>query len=344
MLGKYDRVVLIDTENVHNECMEHLSELTENDLLILMQSENSFKILLEDIDIIRSWKCKIKVIKIKNGIQNAMDFCLVSEMAYRFAIMPNAKFYVISNDHGYRPVISVWRARGIDVKLFGSTECLKYDEISNCILQGELLNQVLKEHRKQLENKVTIKDIVTKAVADSEYTEACEDNAYESTDINLEELKYATNECEYSIKDNVKESTDNETESIEENIEQNNNSNNTDEKEIDNIKREQIEQCINDINEIKKSRREKKESELKDVPLDELEDSLMPDRDFNAKKLKQLVGDFSKARESKLVTIILNNSNFIDAEFQLRDVIKKNADKHIGAIEENWNIFRHSSD
>ena len=135
MIGKYDRVVLIDTENIHGECVEHIKELNENDLLILMQSENSFKLALEDINTIRSWRCKVKVIKIKNGIQNAMDFCLVSELSYRFATMPKAKFYIISNDHGYRPVVSVWRARGIDVKLFGSAECIKYDEITNMIIQ-----------------------------------------------------------------------------------------------------------------------------------------------------------------------------------------------------------------
>lgn len=335
MNGKYNKVVLIDTENVHTECLSHLSVLDENDLLILMQSENSFKIALEHIGIIRSWKCKIKVVKIKNGTPNAMDFCLVAELAYRFPLMPKSEFYIISNDHGYRPAVSIWHSRGFNVKLFGSPECLKYPKITNYILQGELLNKILCEQRKNEENKVTLKDIVPKLVDDSDFSD---EDTLEEYDNNIEddiiyaddevyEEEYTYEEDEYDKYNECDNEEITETEEAEE----------TDVTLPDNIS-----QCIDEINEVKKNRKQKMEEELSGLSLDELEESMMSDREYNAKKLREYVSEFSTTRENKLVSIILSNKEFADAEVQLQDVFKKNSDKYLPNIESNWNIFRHN--
>lgn len=161
MCKKYNRIVAIDTENMHHDnSIEFISILDENDLLILMQSEESFKMKIEDINIIRTWKCDIEVVKVKNGTENAMDFGLIAAIAYRFGTLMDSKFYIISNDNGFRPIITIWRARGIDIKLFGSLECLAYDNISNFVLQGDKLNQVLTDIRKTNQNENDIEDIL----------------------------------------------------------------------------------------------------------------------------------------------------------------------------------------
>lgn len=153
---RYNRIIAVDTENIHKEnSIKYVSILNEDDLLVLMQSEESFKISLDDINMIRSWKCNVEVVKVKNGTDNAMDFGLVAEIAYRFGTMPGSKFYIISNDSGFKPIITVWRSRGVDIRLYGSMECLMYN-INNYILQGEKLTQVLNgiKNRKKEEDKI----------------------------------------------------------------------------------------------------------------------------------------------------------------------------------------------
>jgi hypothetical protein len=160
MRTSYRKVVVIDTENINDSCAESFDILTEEDLLILMVSETSFKLPIDKAVKLRDLKCELRTIKVRNGQPNAMDFCIVSEIGYLMAIFPGSKFYIISNDHGYRSVVYMWNNKGYFLKLFGSLECLKYPDIENLIVQGEHLEPVIEAQKEKMQAQLDAKELV----------------------------------------------------------------------------------------------------------------------------------------------------------------------------------------
>ena len=142
----YDRIVLVDTENVGEMGLHHIPTLTKNDLAVILYSVHSCKISIGQAFKIRTWECEVEARSIQNGTANALDFVLVSNLGYYIGKEAAKSYIIISNDTGYTPVVNIWRSKGYDIRLYGSSECLKFD-IEEPILQNKEMNLALPDYR-----------------------------------------------------------------------------------------------------------------------------------------------------------------------------------------------------
>ena len=104
------RVYLVDFENVHDLGLDGICELHRRDLVVIFYSNNANKIVL---DAFTNTKATIKFIKVECGTSNALDFQLVGYLC-RKAKKWN-KYYIVSKDKGYTPVIRLLANEGIKV-------------------------------------------------------------------------------------------------------------------------------------------------------------------------------------------------------------------------------------
>ena len=137
---------LLDTENLKYNWMP-LIEPKERDKIIFFYTQkcgaipknkvesitkklkgncNSLKTKIQTFDelssVVHNNKVFFDTVKCITG-KNALDFQLVSYLGMLIYENSNANFVIISNDNGYKPVISMWSNKGVKIKQ------IKYPEI-----------------------------------------------------------------------------------------------------------------------------------------------------------------------------------------------------------------------
>lgn len=263
---KYKKVIFLDSENTGERGIEFVSSLTEDDLLIIFYSSKSFRLHLSRLETILNSSATVTTYEVNCNTQNAMDFCIISELSYLLAKEQSEQYIIVSNDKGYTPIVHNWRHRHFDVRLWGRPEILLYSP-NSVIIQSENAD-------KAVENG--------KAREKEEATKAKEQLAKERLKEKIEK--------ETSKQDNKTVTT---SETVNEKIET--------EKGISN-------------------------------------------EDYNKMWLANKVNIFGASKEKQIVKVITSNEKFEDAESKLKLLIKRNQDKYIKEIKDNWNLFRHDKE
>lgn len=111
----------IDYENVHNEGLKGLSKLVEGDHLNLFYSNKADTLKIDVVRKLMKCPAEIDFVKILNGVENALDFQLITALMCNYA--PEEKYYIISRDKGYDAAIemanqqernTIYRCKDID--------------------------------------------------------------------------------------------------------------------------------------------------------------------------------------------------------------------------------------
>ncbi len=110
-------IYLVDFENVKGEGLKGITELPENDTVIIFYSVNADKITFDIHQQINESKAHIDYYNAEIGIKNALDFQLVSFLGFLIAKEETQKFVIVSNDTGFSKVINFWKGMNFDVSL-----------------------------------------------------------------------------------------------------------------------------------------------------------------------------------------------------------------------------------
>lgn len=114
-------IYLIDTENVQARFTQLISELNQNDSIILfmMKDKRHLSLQIDDIVELNKKNIEIQIIDCFSGKakKNALDFQLVSYIGYLVCSNRDnhQSLKIVSNDCGFDPVVDFWKDRGTDI-------------------------------------------------------------------------------------------------------------------------------------------------------------------------------------------------------------------------------------
>jgi hypothetical protein len=102
---------LIDFENVHQNGLEGLNRLTENDSVIIFIGSKETSVPIETLYRVVNSPAQIKIKKMKKTADNYLDFQLATCLGGLVMSDPvNTEFFIISNDRDFESVIDYWKA------------------------------------------------------------------------------------------------------------------------------------------------------------------------------------------------------------------------------------------
>lgn len=118
------RYFYVDTENLGPaEWLPYFDDMSKQDTVILMVSEKSGKLSIDDAvkKVTRLCnRCNVECVDVHNGKQNALDFCLVAVLGTYVQRALKSEHIIISKDRGYDAVVDMFIERGIKVIRRGS--------------------------------------------------------------------------------------------------------------------------------------------------------------------------------------------------------------------------------
>ena len=107
-LDKHTRVFVLDTENLLK--MQTLQDycLNEDDVVVLVYSENSRKFSIDDVNFLYMTGCFIIFEKVTVGFSNALDFQLIMYITHLVTLYPkeHLEIYILSSDKCYSRVVN----------------------------------------------------------------------------------------------------------------------------------------------------------------------------------------------------------------------------------------------
>ncbi len=115
---------LIDFENVGSDGLDGVSELTEEDKVIIFYSINSNRISIETHQAICSSHADFEYFRISSGGKNALDFQLSTYLGYLISANNNDKYYIISKDTGYQHILKFWKNKTEELGINASVICM----------------------------------------------------------------------------------------------------------------------------------------------------------------------------------------------------------------------------
>ena len=113
---------LVDYENVNVGGLNGVSNLTENDTVIIFYSVNADTLTFEMHKKINDSKAIFQFQKILLKEKNALDFQLCSYLGFLIKDSMNAEnvennFFIVSNDKGYSILPDYWKNFGVNLKI-----------------------------------------------------------------------------------------------------------------------------------------------------------------------------------------------------------------------------------
>lgn len=106
---------LVDYENVGSSGLDGIKDLTKLNRVVVFYSSSVGKI---DINAFANVQAKLKFIKAECGTANALDFQLVTYLCIN--AKKRNKYFIVSVDRGYTPVINMLKEFGISVEEISS--------------------------------------------------------------------------------------------------------------------------------------------------------------------------------------------------------------------------------
>lgn len=106
--------VLIDYENVQTEDLSYLNQPHMHVLLFVgaLQKKISTKLAVQ----MQELGSRAQYIQLEGTGQNALDMCIAHHTGFILARMPTARFFIISKDKGYDPLIQFLTNRGVRIE------------------------------------------------------------------------------------------------------------------------------------------------------------------------------------------------------------------------------------
>lgn len=101
-------IYLIDFENLRNEALVGIEQLTKEDRVYLFYSNHADSISFEMHQALMRCDALISYYKIRRGGKNSLDFQLTCQLSYLMGIVENELFYIVSRDNGFTFVRDFW--------------------------------------------------------------------------------------------------------------------------------------------------------------------------------------------------------------------------------------------
>lgn len=111
----YNKIYLIDSENIGDEWVNILDVMENNDCIFAFYTDRSTHMNCNQVSkLMESGRGRVQWIKCFEG-NNALDFQLVSELGAMIGRDEAMDYVIVSRDNGYNPVVRYWKQRGIAV-------------------------------------------------------------------------------------------------------------------------------------------------------------------------------------------------------------------------------------
>lgn len=95
------RTFLIDLENVKNQGMIGVEQLSKDDRVFIFYSESANSLSIPTIQAMNNSKAEIEYVKLQRSGRNAMDFQIVALLGFLIGSEKNGHFCIVSQDNGY---------------------------------------------------------------------------------------------------------------------------------------------------------------------------------------------------------------------------------------------------
>lgn len=111
----YNRIYLIDSENIGDEWVNILDIMENNECIYAFYTDRSTHMNCNQVSkLMESGRGRVQWIKCFEG-NNALDFQLVSELGAMIGRDEALDYVIVSRDNGYNPVVRYWKQKGIAV-------------------------------------------------------------------------------------------------------------------------------------------------------------------------------------------------------------------------------------
>lgn len=104
---------LIDYENTVENGLNGLSELGNNDQVVIFYSDNADKMSFDLHQRLQECQAAVEFRKITTGKKNALDFQLAAYLGYLMAKEEHSRFCIVSKDLGYEVLLEFWKDKNI---------------------------------------------------------------------------------------------------------------------------------------------------------------------------------------------------------------------------------------
>lgn len=107
---------LVDYENVHNDGVKELSNISAGDVVVIFYSDHCKNITLDTVAEVLSKGASLEATRAFTGTKNALDF----QLSYYIGLLhgtscKDAKYFIVSNDKGYDCLCEYIKEKGINI-------------------------------------------------------------------------------------------------------------------------------------------------------------------------------------------------------------------------------------
>ncbi|ORT99825.1 hypothetical protein D081_1406 [Anaerovibrio sp. JC8] len=154
----------IDYENVHNEGLKGVEKLTPDDTMYLFYSDKADTLKIDVVQKLLATQGNIRFMKIENGVENALDFQLITALMCDYSADNN--YYIISRDKGYDAAIAMAQQRD-------RREIFRCKDISWAIKHqnNEAIDESDPEVITEITDEIEIIQTVEELLSDNDYGE-----------------------------------------------------------------------------------------------------------------------------------------------------------------------------
>lgn len=144
---------LIDYENTGENGLNGISDLGNDERVVIFYSENADKMSFDLHQKLGSCRANVEYRKIATGKKNALDFQLSTYLGYLVAKNEQCRFYIVSKDTGYEMIIDFWKEKKI--KRIDAISMVKEASINTELLEG--LKQFLPDEDQDVVYRIIMK-------------------------------------------------------------------------------------------------------------------------------------------------------------------------------------------
>ena len=119
------QIFFIDSENVNDLWVSLLDTTDEEAQLLVFYTKNSPHMGYSNVRKLKESDRPITFIKCYEGT-NALDFQLVSELAFRLKECEDYEMVVVTNDNGFDAAVNYWKDRGFNVRRINGQACCNF--------------------------------------------------------------------------------------------------------------------------------------------------------------------------------------------------------------------------
>ncbi|MDE6036617.1 MAG: hypothetical protein K2G36_12005 [Ruminococcus sp.] len=152
----------IDYESVHQNGMNGIEKLTENDKVIIFYTPANETLSFALYKKMISSDAVIELYRVQNGGKNAVNFQVCTFIGYILGNIPEAECHIISNDTSYEYVLNFWKERNTEISM--SSDILKIIQ-KKSVVNAPALNafeKILILFRLSEQDKLLLLDIIRK--------------------------------------------------------------------------------------------------------------------------------------------------------------------------------------